>query len=221
MNENTATDDSPLDPAEMLAILQREQSSIQRQIARDVPWILFAWGITYLIGYGALWLIDGLRPIFALPLPVSVVIFIVVMVGATVVSAILGSRAGRGRKATRAAAFTGTVYGITGSAAFFAMYIFAFAMRANGMSESLQTIFFPTAFGIVIAVMYLVAGAIWHAVPAVVMGGGILVVSLVAPFFGYPSHYLVFAIGGGAVFLGGAISAALYTRGGGRAVGVR
>lgn len=221
MNENKITDDAPLDPAAMLALLQGEQSSVQRQIARDVPWILFSWGLAYLLGYGALWLIDGLRPTFALPLAVSVVVFIALLVGATVVSVILGSRTGRGRKASSSAAFTGTVYGVTGSAAFFAMYIFAFALTANGMSESLQTIFFPTAMGIVIAIMYLIAGAIWHAVPSIVMGGGILIVSLVAPFFGYPTHYLVFAIAGGAVFFGGAISTALYTRGGGRALEVR
>ena len=221
MTDTTSADDAPLDPAEMLALLHAEQSRVQRQIARGVPWILFAWGNAYLLGYGALWLIDGLRPGFALPLPVSVIVFIALLAGAIIVSTILGSRTGRGRKASSSAAFTGTVYGVTGSAGFFAMYIFAFALSANGMPRALELIFFPTAMGIVIAIMYLVAGAIWHAVPSIVMGGGILVVSLVAPFFGYPTHYLIFAIAGGAVFFAGAISSALYTRGGSRVLAVR
>jgi hypothetical protein len=221
MKEMRSSEDSPLSPAEMLALLDDEQSSVQRKIARDVPWILFSWGAVYLLGYGALWLIDGLRPAFALPLPVSVAIFVVLLVGAIIVSAILGSRTGRGRKASSSAAFTGAVYGITGNAGFFAMYIFALALSANGMPEALKPIFFPTAIGIITAVMFLVAGAIWHAVPSVVMGGAILLVSLIAPFFGYPTHYLIFAIAGGAVFFGGAISLAMYTRGGSRALAVR
>jgi hypothetical protein len=60
--------------------------------------------------------------------------------------------------------------------------------------------------------MYILAGGIWRAIPAIVMGGWIVLVALVAPFFGYPAHYLVFAIAGGGVFLGGAIVVWLYTR---------
>jgi len=65
----------------------------------------------------------------------------------------------------------------------------------------------------VIAILYSIAGAIWHAIPAIVMGAGILVVSLIAPFFGYPNHYLFLALAGGAVFFAGAISVAIYARG--------
>ena len=61
---------------------------------------------------------------------------------------------------------------------------------------------------------YLVAGAIWHAVPSIVLGGLMVVVALVAPFFGYPNHYLFLSIAGGAVFIGGAIAVARFARGG-------
>jgi hypothetical protein len=221
MNHEKLDDDPALDPAAMLALLQREQDEIPRRLARGIPWILLAWGIAWFLGYEMLWLIDGARPTFAMPLPVSVLSFILLLVGAIIVSAIIGTRAGRGIRSTREAAFTGTVYGVTGSAGFLAMYIFAIALSANGMDPNLEPIFFPTAMGILVALMYLVAGAIWHAIPSIVMGGAILVVSLVAPFLGYPNHYLVFAIAGGGVFFGGAISTALYTRGGRDGLAVR
>ncbi len=211
--DSSALDDAPLDAAAMLALVEREQSGVSRQMARQIPWILLAWGIAWVVGYGALWLIDGAKPAFALPLPVAVVIFAGLLVGAVVLSAIIGARAGRGIRSNRAAAFTGTVFGITGFAGFLSIYVFAAAMSANGMPERLEPIFFPTGMGIIIGIMYLMAGAIWRAVPAVVLGALLLVVALVAPFFGYPNHYLFFALAGGAVFLGGAVSVALYSRG--------
>ena len=217
MNANKIDDDAaldpPLDPAAMLALMQREQREMPRRMARQIPWILLAWGIAWFVGFGMLWLIDGARPMFSVPLVVSVAVFIGVQIGAVVVSAIIGARSGRGIKSSPAAAFTGTVYGVTASAAFFSMWVFAAGLQANGMDKDLQTIFFPTAMGIVIAILYSIAGAIWHAIPAIVMGAGILVVSLIAPFFGYPNHYLFLALAGGAVFFAGAISVAIYARG--------
>lgn len=206
-------DETPLAPADMLALVEREQDIIPRRIARRIPLILLAWGIAWTLGYGMLWLIDGARPVIAVPQAVSIVGFIALLVAAIVVSAVIGSRAQRGIRSTPAAAFTGTVYGITGSVAFTSMGVFAAGLVANGMDRDLQTIFFPTAMGIVVAIMYLMAGAIWHTVPTIVLGGAVLVVSLVAPFFGYPHHYLFFAVAGGAVFFGGAIALARYTRG--------
>jgi len=217
MNANKLDDDAaldpPLDPAAMLALMQREQREMPRRMARQIPWILLAWGIAWFVGFGMLWLIDGARPMFSVPLVVSVAVFIGVQIGAVVVSAIIGARSGRGIKSSPAAAFTGTVYGVTASAAFFSMWVFAAGLQANGMDKDLQTIFFPTAMGIVIAILYSIAGAIWHAIPAIVMGAGILVVSLIAPFFGYPNHYLFLALAGGAVFFAGAISVGIYARG--------
>ena len=217
MREEQSVDDVALDPAAMLALVQREQLEMPRRIARQIPWILLAWGIAWVVGFGMLWLIDGAKPVFSVPLVVSAIVFVAVQGAAVAVSAIIGSRAQRGFRSSPAAAFTGTVYGITASAAFISMYIFAAGLAANGMDPALQSIYFPTAMGIVVAIMYLIAGAIWHAIPSIVMGAGILIVSLIAPFFGYPNHYLFFAIAGGAVFFAGAISVARYARGAGKA----
>ena len=216
MTDNQAgkplNDEAPLDPAAMLALVQREQGEIARRLARQIPWILLTWGIVWLVGYGMLWLIDGAKPAFSVPLPVSVITFVVLMVAAIVVSAVIGSRAGRGIRSTRDAAFTGVVYGVTGSAGFFAIYAFAAGMQFNGMDPNLQSIFFPTGMGIVIGIMYLIAGAIWRTVTTVVMGGLLLLIAVVAPFFGYPNHYLFFALAGGGDFLGGPLSVCLFVR---------
>ena len=49
--------------------------------------------------------------------------------------------------------------------------------------------------------MYVFAGAIWRDAAMVALGVWIVAVSVAAPFFGYPAHYLVLAIAGGGGFL--------------------
>jgi fatty acid desaturase len=210
---NDIDDDSPLDPAAMLALLEGQQQDVQRKLARYVPAILLAWGVAWVVGFSALWAIEGAKPVFALPLPIAVGVFIALMVIAVVVSAVAGTRSQRGIRNSPAARFTGTVYGITGSAGFFAIFVFAAALDVNGMDQHLMNIYYPSATGLFIGLMYIIAGAIWHAIPSIWMGAWIGIVALVAPFFGYPTNYLVFAIAGGGVFLIGALFMLAYSRG--------
>lgn len=215
MTDTTRSDEHPaLPPEEALAIMERERSTIARRMARQIPWILLAWGIAWLLGYGALWLIDGLKPAFSLPLVPAAITFVALLLTAVVVSAVIGTRAGRGIRTTRAASFTGATFGITSSVAFVGIYVLAAGLAANGMGVELQSIFIASGMALIIGLLYLVAGAIWHAVPSIVLGALMVVVSLVAPFFGYPNHYLFLSIAGGAVFLGGAIAVARFARGG-------
>jgi hypothetical protein len=200
MNEEH-TPEAPLDPAAMLALVEEQQSAVGRKIASQIPWILFAWAVAWGAGFMALWLIDGAEPAFSIPWQLGAVIYAGLLVAAVVVSAIIGSRAGRGIRNSPSAAFTGTVYGITCSVGFIAMYVFGVALVRNGMPLELQFIYYPVASTLLVGIMYLVAGAIWHGVPMIVLGGWVILVALVSPFFGYPTHYLIFAIGGGGGFL--------------------
>jgi hypothetical protein len=210
---NDIDDDSPLDPAAMLALLEGQQQDFQRKLSAYVPAILLAWGVAWVVGFGALWAIDGAKPGFALPLPIGVGVFVALMVIAIIVSAVAGARSGRGIRNSPSAEFTGKVFGITGSAGFFAIYVFAVALAVNGMDQDLMNIYYPTASGLFIGLIYVIAGGIWRAVPAIWMGVWIGLVSLVAPFFGYPTNYLVFATAGGGAFLIGALFMLAYSRG--------
>jgi len=42
-----------------------------------------------------------------------------------------------------------------------------------------------------------VSGAMWRAVPALILGIWTVIIGLIAPFLGYPTHYLFLAIAGG------------------------
>ena len=205
-------EETALDPAAMLALAATQQSDVQRRLARYVPWILLAWGIAWGLGFTLLWLIDGARPSIALPVSVAASAFAALMAAALVVSGVLGARSGRGIRSTPAARFTGSVYGMTWSVGFIAIFVFGGALLQNGMDPDLSNIYYPTSTTLFVGIMYILAGAIWRTVPAVVMGGWIVVVALVAPYFGYPTHYLFFAIAGGGVFLIGAVVVAFYAK---------
>lgn len=203
-------DEVALDPAAMLALSERQKKDVQARIASLVPWILLAWGIAWGVGFLVLWFIDGV-PGFGIPLPVAIVTFIGLMVAALAVSAILGPRMGTGIKSTKEQAFVGTAFGLMWPVGFFFIYAFGTALMVNGMAPDLMNIYYPVVSTAFVGFMYLVAGILWKAVPAMVMGGWIILLSAVAPFFGYPTHYLIFAIGGGGVFLVGAIAAFFFT----------
>ena len=207
-----ADDDAPRDAAAMLDLVRSQQDRVSRQLAAQVPLNLLAWGIAWFVGFGLLWFIDGAKPAASVPLPVAVAVFIVLMAGALVATAILGIRSGRGIRASTEAAFTGAVYGWSWTIAFVAMFVFGSALVHNGMPPDLANIYYPTASTLLVGLLYFVGGGIWHAKPLLWLGGWIMVVALVAPFFGYPTHYLVFSIAGGGVFLVGALVAWLWIR---------
>ena len=198
---NAIPEDAALSPEQMLGLLDDQRRSVEGQMGGFVPALVTAWGIAWLFGFGALWLIDGLKPAFSLPLPVAVTIFVVLLVVAAAISVLLGVRANRGIRGTSNQSFAGIVYGITWSLGSLAIFGFAQGLAANGMSRELANIFYPVAFVLFAGIMYVVAGAIWRAVPMIVLGVWTVIIGIAAPFFGYPNHYLVLAVGGGVAYL--------------------
>lgn len=190
-------EDAPLSPEQMLALLERQRRSVEGQVAGFVPHIVLAWGIAWLLGFGVLWLIDGLRPGFGLPLAVAVPIFVVLLAAAIATSAVLGIRSGRGIRGNTDDAFQGILYGLTWMIGSLAIVFFAQGLLFNGMDRDLANIFYPVAFVLFTGVMYVFSAAMWRAIPMLILGCWTIVVGLVAPFFGYPNHYLVMALAGG------------------------
>jgi hypothetical protein len=205
-------EDEPQDAAAMLDLVRSQQDRVTRQLAAEVPLILAAWGVAWFVGFGLLWLIEGAKPAVAVPLPIAVAVFIVLMVGALVSTAILGIRSGRGIRSSAESAFTGAVYGWTWTIAFVSMFVFGTALIQNGMPPALANIYYPTVSTLFVGLLYFVGGGIWRAKPMLWLGGWFIVVALVAPFFGYPTNYLVFSLAGGGVFLIGAVTAWLWVR---------
>jgi len=207
------SEQEPLDPAEMLALVEDQQSSIQGQKGAFVPLILLAWGIAWLVGFGALWLIDGPGAAFSLPIWVAAPVFVAVLVAAGVLSSVLGIRSGRGMRGGRDAAFVGMVYGQSWWVGSLAIFALGQGLVFNGMDPDLLRILYPSAYVFFAGVMYVMGAALWRAIPMLVLGGWSIVVSAVAPFFQYPNHFLVFALAGAGGFLIAAMWSWIWIRG--------
>jgi len=205
--------DAPLDPAAMYALLQNQQRSMESQINGFVPYITLAWGLTWLVGFGALWLIDGARPVFALPIGIAIGVFVGCIVITGGLSAWLGIRSGRGLRSNTAAAMTGAFYGVTWSVGATGIGVLGGALRAQGMTADLANFYYPSAYVMFAGIMYMISGAIWHAVPSFVAGIWLVVIAAAAPFVGYPNHYLFLALAGGLAFIGLAVGSFVKLRG--------
>lgn len=197
----------------MLDLVERQQALVERRSARLVPWILFSWGVAWVLGYGALWLTDGLRPAFALPGGVAMSVFFGLFAAAVILSAVLGARSDRGVRGTKESAFTGTVFGIGCFVALGGIHVVGLQLAALGMPVMVANVYFPVIYTLVIGFIYLMAAAVRRAVPCVVIGALLIGVALAAGFFAFPTPYLVIGVGGGAVFVGGGVTTLAWVRG--------
>jgi len=207
----TADDERP-DPAEMLALMKDQQRSIEGQRGAFVPLILLSWGVAWLIGFGALWLIDGPGDAFSLPIWIAAAVFIALLVGAGVLSTVFGIRSSRGLRTGKDAAFVGLVYGQAWWVGSLAIFALGQALVFNGMDVDILRIFYPSAYIFFAGLMYVMAAAIWKAIPMLILGGWSILVSVLAPFAGYPTQHLVYALAGGGGFLIVALWSWIWTR---------
>lgn len=203
--------DEALDPAAMLALLETQQRSVTNQFGSFVWIITGVWGVAWFFGFLAMWLVEGLKPVFSLPLPVASVILGVLLAIAITISVIFGVRNSRGVKESRRSAFTSAVYGCTWSLAMMGLSVLGMAMISQGMPADITALYFTSAYVLMTGVLFMVSAAIWHAVPALVVGIWLVIVAAVAPLFGTPNHYLFLAIAGGLAFIGLSIGARIYS----------
>ncbi|MCS5718524.1 hypothetical protein N1027_10300 [Herbiconiux sp. CPCC 205763] len=213
MDDENRTDapDEVLDPAAALALLNRQQQSVQYQQSAFVWVIELAWGIAWSVGFVLLWLIDGAKPAFSIPLPVAAIAFAAIVTVAIVISIVLGVRSSRGVRPSAAASFQGTVYGVTWSVSMVAVWLFASGLQFNGMTGDLVAIFYPVAYVMMTGILFLFSASLYQAKPMVFLGGWIVLIAVIAPFFGYPNHYLFLAIAGGGSLLVMSVIVAVYT----------
>ncbi len=214
MNDETPRDDErALDPAAMLRLVQDQQKSVASQFS-SIAWIVTAtWGVAWTIGFLAVWLIDGLKPAFAIPRAAGFITLGVVVGIAVIVSVTAGIRTGRGVRTTKEDAFAGAAYGCTWSISMIGVWLFGMALMSQGMSETITQFYFSSGFVLMTGVMMAVTAAVWRMKSALGIGIWLVIIAAVAPYFGTPGNYLFLAISGGLVFIGFAVAVATYNAG--------
>ncbi|WP_243696165.1 hypothetical protein [Labedella phragmitis] len=193
-----ATDDAPMSAAQMLELSRAQQQRVADFFETPTLIIVATWGVAWFVGFLALWL--G-RPASVLPIPgdIAGTAFAVLMIVGVVTSVVVGSRTGAGVKGRER--FEGAVYGISWGAACTAVPVLGGALQRAGMTTDVAALFYPAAYCIVIGTLYLVGAALWQDRSMIVVGAWILLVGVVAPYFGAPASYLVMSLAGGGAFL--------------------
>jgi len=212
MSQASTQGESPLTPAAALAVLREQQRVVSSRLGAYIWIITASWGVAWLFGFLAIWLMDAGIGGLVLPTWLGWTIFAVLFAAAIVVSAVLGARSGRGIRSNSANSFTGAVYGTTWAASMIAVSVLGAALLTRGMTAQLADLFYPSAYTLVVGVLYLAAAAIWRVVQMIVAGAVLVALAAVAPFFGHPTNYLLFAIVGGAMFFTLAIAGAVRIR---------
>ncbi|CAN5605184.1 hypothetical protein BH10ACT7_BH10ACT7_14790 [soil metagenome] len=201
------------DAATMYALIEEQQDDIVRRQAAIVPRMALTWGLAWFVGFLALWLVDGASPAFALPVPTAIAVFVAANAAGVAVSAVLGVRSNRGYRPSRQDSFTGVVYGNTWSVGIIAILLLGWGLTTQGMPGTVAGHFYPAALVVFAGIMYITAGAIWQAVPCVVVGAVIVVIGALSTFMPAPWHFLFLAIAAGGSFLVLSVVALRWSRG--------
>lgn len=199
----TATDDeSPLGPAESLALIERESSRFHRNLgATPVPFLL-CWGAVYVLGFCGLYLAYGPG---LLPAAVAGVVFGALILGGIVFSAWYGARAGRGVRGASQTA--GAMYGISWPLGFVALTgVNVGLQRTFQLTDNQTTLLWSCSAMMLIGGMYLVSGALWRSSTMYAFGVVALAGAVGCVLVGAPGSYLVVAaaIGGGMLVIAAA-----------------
>jgi hypothetical protein len=208
-HDRTVDDDGPApDPREMHALMED-----QRRVAVDAQmsfvWVMeVCWGVAWILGYTALWLIDGSDAV-SLPLPVAVGIFAGLIVLSSIVSIVLGIRNAPGVESSPESAWQGRVYGISWSVAMVSVYVLGIGLAVNDAPGRLLSIFYTSGFSFVAGLMLLSTAALFRSRSSLLLGSILVLAALAAPFAGYPGNYIVMAVVGGGAYLVTGIAAAL------------
>jgi hypothetical protein len=189
------------DPATMYALIEDQQRDIAARQAAIVPPMTLTWGLAWLTGFLALWLVDGLSPAFALPVPIAIGLFVAANAAGVAISAILGVRSNRGYRPSRKDTFTGIVYGNTWPVGIVAILLMGWGLSIQGMSGEIAGHFYPASVVVFAGIMYITAGAVWQATPCVVVGAVIVAAGVASTFIPAPGHLLFLAIAAGGAFL--------------------
>ena len=201
-------DDVPAgdDPAALLALIAAQRENTRRRTSPTMAVIGTAWGVSWLLGYLALYLtFDGVTsPWWAF------LIFVGLLVLAMVVTAVHTARRVSGLGGDSAT--VGAMYGwgwIIGFVA--AALIFASVARA-GAGPEVMAVLSNAVSALVVGLMYLAGGMLWREGRMFALGAWIALIAGLASLIGAPTTYLVMALAGGGGFLVAAIVDAVVTR---------
>ena len=202
------TDDDlpPLDPAESLALIERERAEAERRLTPDPRLLLWPWGIAWLIGFTVYFLRfgpDG-RIFVQFPDWLPLVLLLALMIAAGIVTGITGARAGRWVSGPSSS--QGAMYGISWSIAFAGMAT-VLARVSDYLPEPQVNLLWAGVMVGLTGALHMAGGAIYNDRSLFILGAVISLVNIVGVIAGPGWHSLILAVaGGGGMLVAGALA---------------
>lgn len=210
--------DAPLDPRAALETISEQQAALRRRtLIRSSP-LLAAWGLAWLVGYGAGWL--GIRPDYTMPAPLWVVYFgCLAAAGAYTCTYIVRRARGMRGSSNRAGVRYGTAWAggfVLGMAVMGRTGAFLASLGTPEAAEA-GMILGNAVPCLIIGTLFVACSAIWDEPVMAWVGGWLLAVTTVATLVGGTGLWAIMSLAGVGVLVVAAVDA-LRTRAVGRAV---
>ncbi|WP_326821930.1 hypothetical protein [Streptosporangium sp. NBC_01756] len=200
-------DDQAMSPEETLRLIEQQGSAAVHRLTPDpVPHYL-AWGLAWLVGFGAFFLRQGLSGTPYVPVPDGVamaLLFGSMSLAMLVSSLTMWQLRSPVRGASQA---RGAMYGFAWFFGFFTMWVIALRFTPL-LAPAEVSLLWASLSMMVVAVLYMAGGAIWLVRPMFVFGAGLAVLNGVGTAAGPGWHSLLMAVGAG----GGSVVAGLMLR---------
>ena len=191
---NASTEDHVPDPKEAILTYYKQAKRTQMDLTTAERGAYLAWGVAWLIGFGALWVSgrsdNGQSPVWALN------VFYACILAAAVVSTIIGVRAGQGTRS--ASSWSGAIYGVAWFCSFpVGLFMVAWFCRTYGIDMANAGLMFTSVSVFIVGTLYIAGAAIWQDRSLLIIGLWMLALTVVGTIAGLPQAYLVMALAGG------------------------
>lgn len=192
-------DDPDLDAQSASVIMQQARDRAEHELTIDRPVIFGAWALVYLVGYGVIWLsVRGQRP-YQAPAGWALALLIVLAAMALAVTATVTDRATSGVGGV--SALRRRVYYLSFAAGLLGVIIMPAALRSNGASPSVISVFTASSPLLVAGVVLAVGTAAWLNWYMFALGLWLIAVAACSGFAGPVGVWAVDALAVGLPFL--------------------
>ncbi len=191
-------DDSPMN-LEQAAHLLEGGGAVRLRLEPDRRILFGAWGIAWLVGYGALWW-TAQATSDQTPTALAFALFAFLLVAASVVTAVHTSRRAAGVRG--ASAKTGEMYGWSWAVTFLAVSVVLGSLSRFDIPPQQFAVIANVIPALLVGALYMAGAATYRETSWFVLGAWISAVGAVATVIDMPTAYLVMALAGGGVMLG-------------------
>ncbi len=194
MNRLDDDDDRPLSPEEMLRLIEDQQATTVRRLGGDPLLTHTPWGITWLAGFGALYL-NYAYDLLSRSTALAVLFALMVLSMATTFFAqrTVSSQV-RGEAADR-----GMMYGLSWMFGFACVVAICVRLSPLLPSEETGLLWSVTSMAIVSA-LYAAGGALWRVRTMFFLGAWLAALNVAGAIAGPTVHALLISVGAGGVF---------------------